>query len=196
MTIDERTAAEALAETERGEQRSLDLYGYAVAAPYLLVAGLLWLAAGLLHQFSALGAAWAWPATAVVGTPAMAAIAFMQSRSRTRGLRAAGRRASSLDGVFWKGMGVWLMTSAFVVAALTIFAPFSGLEAHAFIGLVSGLAYALAGLWLGRRILVTGVVIAALSLIGYFAVPEHFSLFMALVGGGGMVACALWLRKV
>jgi hypothetical protein len=48
----------------------------------------------------------------------------------------------------------------------------------------------------GMRFLGTFVAIAALTLGGFFFLPAHFLLWMAVVGGGALVLAGLWLRTV
>jgi hypothetical protein len=41
-----------------------------------------------------------------------------------------------------------------------------------------------------------GVVVAALTLIGFFGLPQYFLLWMAVVGGGALILGGFWLRSV
>jgi hypothetical protein len=59
-----------------------------------------------------------------------------------------------------------------------------------------GAIYASIGLWLGTRFVLTGLGVIALTLGGYFLLREHFLMWMALVGGGGLILAGFWLRKV
>ncbi len=40
-----------------------------------------------------------------------------------------------------------------------------------------------------------GLIIMALALIGYFLLPGIFYLWMAVLGGGGMIALGLYIRS-
>jgi len=40
-----------------------------------------------------------------------------------------------------------------------------------------------------------GLAITALALIGYFLLPGIFYLWMAVLGGGGMIALGLYIRN-
>ena len=70
--------------------------------------------------------------------------------------------------------------------------PMMGVVAPLLIGAI----YAGAGLWLGSRFVITGLVIIALTLGGYFYLHDHFLLWMAFIGGGGLVLAGFWLRRV
>jgi len=50
------------------------------------------------------------------------------------------------------------------------------------------------GLFGAPRLLVTGIGVYVLTLAGYFLLPQIFQLWMAAVGGGGLIIGGLWLR--
>ena len=54
----------------------------------------------------------------------------------------------------------------------------------------------LAGIWRGPRFVITGLVIAALTLAGFFFLEVHFFLWMAGVGGVSLILAGLWLKQV
>jgi hypothetical protein len=51
-----------------------------------------------------------------------------------------------------------------------------------------------AGLWFGIAFVAIGVVIAALTLVGYFFIGAAFPLWMAFVNGVGLIISGLWMR--
>ena len=85
---------------------------------------------------------------------------------------------------------------AFVGATCTIFWPVSGMQFGAFAPLLTGAVYAGLGLWWGTRYIVLGALIAGLTLGGYFYLHEHYLLWEAFVGGGGMILAGFWFRRV
>ena len=57
--------------------------------------------------------------------------------------------------------------------------------------------YALIGLFFNApRLTIAGAVVAALTLGGYFYLPSHFMLWMAVVGGGSLILAGVWMRQV
>ena len=52
------------------------------------------------------------------------------------------------------------------------------------------------GIWRGLRFRYAGIAVGALTLGGWFWLPEYFLLWMAAVGGGSLILVGLWLRKV
>ena len=57
------------------------------------------------------------------------------------------------------------------------------------------LVYSIVGLWVGWAFVAIGLVITALTLIGYFFVGSSFDLWMAVVNGGGLIVGGLWMRR-
>ena len=191
MTIDRPAAAEALAEIAQSQTRSAHLYAYTKFAPYLMLTGAMWLTADVIFQFSPAARAWIWPVATLVSTPLYILIAVRQATERRR---AAGAAGSSQR--FWRRMATWLLIVTFVFGTFTIFWPVHGVQMHSFFGLTAGIAYAVAGLSLGRRVLGIGLAIAALTMIGHLYVREFYTLYMGVIGGGGMMLAAFWLRRV
>jgi hypothetical protein len=85
---------------------------------------------------------------------------------------------------------------AFVVGTIAVMAPVSGRQVDAFIPLVVAAGYGLTGIWLGLRFVAAGAAVAALTLGGFFLLPAHFDLWMAAVGGGGLILAGVWFRTI
>ncbi len=192
MTLDKSAAAEALAEIGVSQKRSASLYSYSYSAPFMLLTGAMWMFADLLVEFTEFGKHWGWPIASAIAVPLYIVLAVLQSRRRVR----AGAVVSNLDIHFWKSMAVWLLIAAFVWGSIEIFMPINGVQLHSFIGLLTGIAYATVGLWMGRRILILGLVIAALTMFGFYEVHRYYGAYMGIVGGGGIMLGGLWLRRV
>ena len=85
---------------------------------------------------------------------------------------------------------------AFIAATYAVFGRVTPAQQAAFVPLIVALGYTLLGIWKGPRFLVTGIVIAVLTLGGFFFLHAHFLLWMAFVGGGALLLAGLWLRTV
>jgi hypothetical protein len=96
----------------------------------------------------------------------------------------------------WRFAVGWLAIGGFFGALFSVLAPVNTHQVGAVIPLFVALAYVLLGLWRGLRFLIAGLLIAALTLIGYFSLPAHFDLWMAIVGGGALILAGLWLRRI
>jgi hypothetical protein len=83
----------------------------------------------------------------------------------------------------------------FIAGTIAIMAPTDPRQIGAFIPLVVAAGYAIMGVLGLTRMLVLGAALAALTLTGYFALPAHFLLWMAAIGGGSLILGGIWLRQ-
>ncbi len=183
MSFTQEEAREALDLADAAEQRSHELRGYQSASPHLLLwGGIYALGYGLSYVRPDLANA-AWVVLGTAGGVASWRIGQADHASTPD----AGRAALVL-------MATFLI---FIVASLAVLAPHQpGQAAAAFIPLVVAAAYVVLGLAVGQRLIWTGVGLGALTLLGFFAFPGIFLLWMAVVGGGGLALGGLWLRRV
>jgi len=80
-------------------------------------------------------------------------------------------------------------------AACSRMGHFGPRELNAFWPILFMFGYALAGLWLGRIFTFLGVVIAALTFVGYLSIERWFELYLAVVDSGGLILAGLWMRR-
>jgi hypothetical protein len=92
-------------------------------------------------------------------------------------------------------IGVLMTLALFAVSSIIIMAPHSPNQVAAFIPLLVAGCYVAMGLFGLPRLFVTGVVVFVLTMIGFFAFPQIFALWMAAVGGGSMFLGGVWLRR-
>jgi len=179
MTVSHEDAAAALREIERAQAYSANLADYESAAPHFLIWGVLWAVAYTLNDIFPMfgGSIWA------VVTPIGIIAGLLAMRGGRNGI--AWRYGAAMGAVF-----------AFFTAAGVILWPVSGRQVAAFIPLFVALAYVLKGIWSGLRYVVTGIAVAALTLVGFFLVKDHFFLWMAGVGGGSLILAGVWFRQV
>ena len=188
MTLDKAQAARALADIDHSQRYSSSLYSYGRASPYLIVAGVMWLVADLLTQFSPFDKAWIWPVVSLVGTIGSIMFTFGQTR------RDAKSQPSGKRNLFWRFMAVWLAVFAFMVATFTIYGLDDGRQQHSFIGVFFGCVYVAVGVFMGWRMVAIGAALAVLSMVGFFAVHDYYLAYMGVVGGGALIVSGLWLR--
>jgi hypothetical protein len=95
-------------------------------------------------------------------------------------------------------MATAIICGLFLVALFFITAPLAPKQIHSVFGLFFGALYVVMGLWIGGRLMVTGLVLVALTLGAFYALPfgVAYMLFMGVVVGGGLALGGLWLRKV
>jgi hypothetical protein len=181
MALSPEQASEALDQIANAQARSATLYGYWRGAPHLILWGVLWMVGfGLMDVFPTHGTV-IWSIVVPAGIAA--------------GIIAERRQDGASGGRHWHYLGAALAFAAFFFAVFAVMRPRSVDQTGAFISLVVALAYVLLGLWIGVRYVVAGVVLAVLTLAGFFLLRGHFSLWMAAVSGGALVVGGLWLRK-
>ncbi len=64
----------------------------------------------------------------------------------------------------------------------------------AYIGLLVAQAYVIAGLWFDSYLLALGLMVAATMLTGLFAFPAFFWIWIAVAGGGTLIASGFYVR--
>jgi hypothetical protein len=182
MSLSRQQAQEALRDIAQTERRSFSAYGYKSAAPFLILWGVLWLVGyGGTDLFPTM-ASWIWLAVAAVGSFASAII---------------GIRTKSGTGRFsWRIFFTWLAALAALSSVLTILRPADGAQIGAIIPLIVGWAYVILGIWMGVRLSIAGLAIVILTLVGFFYLPAHFALWMAIIGGATLSGTGLWLRSI
>jgi hypothetical protein len=205
MSLSSEQAALALREIAAVENRSSQLYRYQRTAPMLMLWGVIWLLGFALTDRFPAKANWIWIPLDIVGT---LGCIYLGQRGKDHASATSQRWLLSIVSIF-----------AFYILVLNIFQPVTGPQSVTLMALIVALFYVLAGLWLGARFVVAGIVLAALTLFGYFMLATHsylsmtvvggsalmmggyfmltthFYLWMAIVGGGALMLGGLWLRR-
>jgi hypothetical protein len=180
MSLTPNEAADALRDIEETGRRSGQAFGYRISGPFAIIWGIFCIVCYGATDFWPDQANIIWPAGIVVAT-----IASLFAGGRIRGRRNSGG---------WRFGVLVLIAFAFLIAVDLIMQPVGPRQQAAFAPLVVAAIYAGCGLWIGVRFVVMGAAVAALTLFGFFYIHEHFNLWMAAVGGGGLVLAGLWLR--
>ena len=185
MAISARQAAAALEDIERTEQRTWRAQGYALASPYLILCGLIWIVGYVASAFlppDRWGLVW------------LPLAALCALGSAWLGIRA---RPSGAGGSLSTGGLIGLFIAIFMGCSFFLFRPTSPLPYLVFPALMAGLVYSLAGV-LARmpRFIWIGAGILLLTMAGYIYAPAWTAIWVAIAGGGGLVLGGLWLRKV
>lgn len=176
MPVSPQDAAHALRQVERAEARSAALLGYQRGSPHLILWGLLWAVGYGLCDYAPMRA---WTIWAIVVTVGLLGSVLISRGARPR----------------WRFVAVAAVLIVFCLAIWTVSAPLSGRMVAVVIPLVVAAGYTVLGLWCGTRYVIAGLTLAALTLLGFFVLPAYFLLWMAVVGGGALVAGGIWLRK-
>jgi len=181
MTISKEQAAAALRDLRTTQDRSSSLYKYAKASPHLALWGCVWmLAYGLTDAFPT-KAGQVWLIADCIGAALSIYIVLVHQRAAS----AAGRLLASI-----------LTIVAFAITVFCILPPDSGKQVSALIPMIVATIYVLFGIWHGRRLVVTGFLIAACTMFGFFFLQSHFNAWMAVVGGTSLILTSVWLKQV
>lgn len=183
MPIPPQEAAGALHDIELAQRRSAVAYGYRKCSPHLILWGLIW-----IIGYSLVYARPHWRATWLVLAPAgFLASYWIGHRARAQNARAYGRHyAATIIAVF-----------LFITTLFAITPPKTGAQAGAFFPLLVAVFYAVFGIWRdAARMVVLGLAVGALTVAGFFWLPQFFLLWMAGVGGGALILGGFWMREV
>jgi hypothetical protein len=183
MTLDPKEAASSLDDIAAIERRTRETLYYGGVADIFFLWGGLTFGGHLLNWFVPSSAVWAWPVIDIAGFIATVAIVmrrFPRMRRRGAGLRWIGSYAA------------FLVFGAIVVIELW---PLTARQQQVFWPTLVMFSYVLAGMWVGRFFLYIGLAATALLLFGYYFTGDWFTLWLAFVFGGGLIAGGLWLRR-
>ena len=183
MSLTPNEAASALRDIESTGRRSGQAFGYRLSAPHLIIWGLVWVVGYAGTDVTPQLANVLWPAVVILGTIASLVTGTWLAGAHKAGRKGEGWRYGLLVVVFW----------AFLIGTYALMHP-GPREQGAFVPLAVAAIYAGLGLWIGLRFVLLGAAIAALTLFGFFEIQQHFALWMAAVGGGGLILAGLWLR--
>jgi len=196
MALSHDEAAQTLGEIARTQRRSSQALCYANASPFFIIWGVVW-ALGYSGTYVLLRLLetpriinWLWASLIMLGAIISAGVGRTQWHAQNPGDKALGREV----GRRWivGSLMIWL----FVIGTAFITGPRFVAIQGAFIPLLVAMLYGLLGLFQGWRFVYAGLAVTALTLGGWFILPQFFLLWMALVGGGSLILVGLWLKKV
>lgn len=174
------SAAQALKDIADTQRRTAEFLGYRSAGLHVLVWGLVWLVGfGSAYLFPAAGPA-VWLAGVATGAIASTVIGMHQGRGRDE----------SVNRRVWFTVAVVLAFGVVVPSMLHLGPRQSSL----FWVLLMMSNYMVIGLWQGARFAILGATIALAACVSYIVSGDTFDLWMALLGGGGLLLGGAWLR--
>jgi hypothetical protein len=187
MNISHNEAAESLKVIQSMMQKTRHSIASSGAYIFLIITGSIWLIGFLATQFlSGSIVAYIWIGITLLGSALSIFLGTrMGKRVRSSSVNATAKRA----GLFW------LFLVLFGIAAIAIAHPTDGKQITMFIILFIMLGQLAMGLLLSFSSTWWALPITALALIGYFLLPGFFYLWMAILGGGGMIALALYIHS-
>ncbi len=187
INVSRTEAEESLADIQRMTQRTRHAIANSGAYITLIATGIVWLVGFLATQFlSGAIVGYFWTGAALLGGLLATILGIrIGPRLRSPSATAMARRASLF----------WLQLAFYGLAAIAIARPTDGKQLGAFIILFTMLGQSAMGLLLSYSSTWWALPVTALALIGYFLLPDIFYLWMAILGGGGMIALGLYVRS-
>ncbi len=185
MSLSSQEAAASLSEAEKARQRSAQLYVYAKSAPHLIMWGIIWVIGytGTALSDGLLDWKWVWGVLMIAGVAGGTII---------------NRRASRHDDQYafaWRHAAIISIAVLFVFLTYVLMWPVHGRVLATYPVLVTGTIHMGVGLWTGLRYVLTGALVIALALIGFFFIGPILY-WMAFVGGGSLILAGFWFRTV
>ena len=186
MNITKNDAETALRDAGQAGERSLTLFHYEMASPYLLLWGVLWVTAGIVGVLSPEHTGTGW---LVIDTVGIIATGYLVAGDARR----LAKNNARVEGL--RFVATVVVLTAFLTMTFTIFAPVSGVEIQAFITILIASIYMVFGFWTGYRLSVIGAVLAILVVSALFYTPTQFPLMVSILGGGALILGGLWMRR-
>ncbi len=182
MQLSPQEAAAALADVESARATMRRVIRAHRGHIHLWIWGAAWIAMPLTAQFWGDRAAMAFPLICLVAGIASAAAGFRQSRQ----IRLPAN---------FRFLGVLAALVGFAVLfPFVLHAQADSRTLYAYTCLVAMQAYVVAGLWTDSYLLYLGLAITALILVGLFLFPAIFWWWMAVFGGGSLIATGFYVR--
>jgi hypothetical protein len=187
MNISPTEAEEALAAIQVMMKKTRRAISSSGAYGFLIVWGVVWLLGFMGSQFLPQPfSGYSWMGLDILGGFLSAIIGIRMNRGvRSSSSTASGKR------IAW----FWFLLFIYCFAAIAVAWPSGGKQASMFIILFVMLGWLAMGLLLSFTSIWPGLLITALALIGYFFLLDIFYLWMAVLGGGGMIALGLYIRS-
>ena len=185
MSLSPEHARAALQAATAAEQRSTRLYRDFVASPYLLLWGCIWAIAFALSQWQPRHAGLIWMVLDGIGIAGSLMLAWRH------------RDPAQPRAFAWQAVAIGTALFVFFASIFWILRPTAPEQVAAVVALTFAALYALAGAASGSgRFVATGAVLAVVTLGGYVLLHDYFFVWMALAGGGALVAGGLWLKRI
>ncbi len=186
MNISPEEAEQALKAIQAVTQKTRRSIASSGAYIFLIITGMVWLVGFLATQFLT-GAivAYIWVGMSLLGT----------AISIPMGARLGKRvHSPSFDPTARRAVAFWLLLVLYAIAVIAIARPADGKQVTMFVILFIMIGQLATGLLSSFSSVWWALPITALALVGYFLFPGIFYLWMGLLGGGGMIALALYIR--
>jgi hypothetical protein len=104
-----------------------------------------------------------------------------------------GRRVRSEQ--TWRLGAFWILLLLHGSLMMWVVWPLSSERYILFVTLLVSMGYSLIGLWISMPLAVIGMAISILAIIGWLLIPALLGYWLAIVGGGGLIAAGIYVLK-
>lgn len=186
MQVNAHEAEEALASVDATMQKVRRAVVDGGTHYFFILWGIIWLFGFLgSHFFNERTAGFAWMVLTILGSTSSAVIGVVQGR-RVR--KANASTTSRRIGLFW------LTLFAYCSLVVWIARPLDGKQSAMLIVIFAMLGWIAMGFLLSQSIIKFALLLTAVAFAGYYLLPNYFYLWMALLGGGTMIGCGLYIH--
>ncbi len=186
MNITPSEAEEALSAVQNMMEKTRRAISASGAYKFLILWGVIWMLGFTGSQFlPAEAARYAWIILDITGAVISAFIGVRMNR----GVRMSAAPTTGKRIAFF-----WLLLFVYCYAAVAIVWPVDAKLLAMLIIIFSTIGWVAMGLLLSFASEWWGLGLFGLSLVGYFFLPGYFFLWMAILGGGGMIALGIYIR--
>ena len=187
MNILPTEAEEALEAIQGMVRKTRQAISNSGAYAFLILWGSVWLFGFLGNQFfEDKTAGFIWMVLNILGGVVSAVVGIRMSRNvRSSSGAAFGKR------IAW----FWLILFLFCFALIIVVSPEDSKQMAMIIILFVMMGWMALALLLSMASVWWGLAITAMSVIGYLLLPNIFYLWMAVLGGGGMISLGFYIRK-
>ena len=187
MNVSPSEAEEALTAIRSMAQKTRQSIASSGAYITLIATGIAWLIGFMCTQFlQGVVVVYIWIGLSILGSILGVVL----------GMRMGKRVRSPSTAPIAKRIGLfWLLLVLYGIAAIVLARPTDGKQVAAFVILFIMLGQLAMGLLFSFSSVWWALPVTTLALVGYFLLPDIFYLWMAILGGGGMIALGLYIRS-
>jgi hypothetical protein len=161
----------------------------AYVSPMLILWGTLWVIAFTANHFYIEYGQHIFTAMSIVGGVVTTIIFYRLFHSK------APFREEPSEHIGWRIAALWILLYVYVIIWLYLLAPNSGRQCNAFFSTAAMFACVVMGLWFRSTFMVVlGLAMTGVTLVGFYLLTSYYCLWMAIVGGGGLLSTGFYLK--
>ena len=196
MEVSKQEAQAALEEIASISERTKRTLSSGASPEVLMLWGLVWVVGNLATHFEPrlVGLIWS-----VVGGLGFLGTIALKARHRKVVTKIDGTSDPNTQRIawFWAALTVYTVLWLFILEPWGTDRSFVSITRRmsAFFATIPMFAYVVGGLWLGRFYIWLGAIVTALTVVGLYALPEYFWIWMAAFGGGALLLSGIQMKR-